>query len=184
MMNDFAGTFGPIARRDSEHLMDRNASRRTTNTSARTRRARNVGALFSLCLMLACMTAVGCVDRTVKINSEPPGALVYLNDQEIGRSPIKVNFTWYGDYDIIIRQKGYKTLQTNKRIDAPWYQWPGIDLVTECLIPMTIHDDRDLGTFTLEKIEKPTKEQLIHNAEEMRTLAIGDEPAEPATNLE
>ena len=124
--------------------------------------------------------AVGCVDRTIKINSEPAGALVYLNDQEIGRSPVKVNFTWYGDYDIILRKKGYKTLQTNRRIEAPWYQWPGIDLVTECLIPTTIHDDRDLGTFALEKQVKPTKTQLIQNAEEMRSLAGADMALDPA----
>lgn len=183
-MDDFAESPGPIAKRDSEHLMDRYVSRPTANTDAASRRARIVGTALSICLMLACMSAIGCVDRTVKINSEPQGALVYLNDQEVGRSPVKVNFTWYGDYDIIIRQKGYKTLQTNKRIDAPWYQWPGIDLITECLIPMTIHDDRDLGTFTLEKIEKPTKEQLIQHAEEMRSLAIGDSPAETAANPE
>ena len=126
-----------------------------------------------------CAFGVGCVDRTVKINSEPPGALVFLNDQEVGRAPVKVNFTWYGDYDIILRHPGYKTIQTNRRIEAPWYQWPGIDLVTECLIPMTIHDDRDLGTFTLEKSEKPTKPELIQRAEEMRAMAAGNGPADP-----
>ena len=182
-MDDFAEYPGQFDKRDSEHIMERYALQ-SPRSGSRFRNPRRVGAMLSVGLMVACMSAVGCVDRTVKINSEPAGALVYLNDQEIGRSPVKVNFTWYGDYDIIIRQKGYKTLQTSKRIDAPWYQWPGIDLVTECLIPTTIHDDRDLGTFTLEKIEKPTKPQLIQNAEEMRSLAIGDESLEPAPTVE
>ncbi|HRW51245.1 MAG TPA: PEGA domain-containing protein [Phycisphaerae bacterium] len=158
--------------------MDRYTPQRTVRTFPQNV-TRYLRPAMSVCLLLACMSSVGCVDRTVKINSEPSGALVYLNDQEVGRSPVKVNFTWYGDYDIIIRHKGYKTLKTNQRIDAPWYQWPGIDLVSECLIPTTIHDDRDLGTFTLEKLEKPTKEALIRNAEEMRSRAIGE--TTPAT---
>ncbi len=135
------------------------------------RRAGRAFIVAALCMAL--QGAWGCVERTVSINSEPAGALVYLNDQEVGRAPVKVNFTWYGDYDIILRKEGYETLQTNRRIDAPWYQWPVIDLVAECMIPTTIRDDRDLGTFTLTKAEFPTKEELIRNAEEMRTMAAG-----------
>jgi len=130
---------------------------------------------LAICLSLGLAVAVvaGCVERTVTIKSEPDGALVYLNDQEIGRAPVKVNFTWYGDYDIILRKKGYETLKTNRRIEAPWYQWPGIDFVAECMIPTTIHDDHDLGTFQLAKAKQPTKAELIRNAEEMRTMAVG-----------
>lgn len=163
--------------------MDRYTSRRTTNTHG-IRRFADLGMVLGLATIG--LSGTGCVDRTVKINSEPPGALVFLNDEEVGRAPVKVNFTWYGDYDIILRHKGYKTLQTNRRIEAPWYQWPGIDLVTECLIPMTIHDDRDFGTFTLEKSQKPTKTELIQRAEDMRAMAVGGNatPPEPSVAAE
>lgn len=157
--------------------MDRYASRRISIFTCCTK-SLVARSLAVVCLAMTCAVGVGCVDRTVKINTEPKGALVYLNDQEVGRSPVKVNFTWYGDYDIIIRQKGYKTVKTHHRINAPWYEWPGFDLVSECLIPTTIHDDRDLGTFTMEKLEKPTKEQLIERAEQMRSMALGDETSD------
>ena len=52
----------------------------------------------------------GCVRRTIRITTEPPHALVYLNDQEIGRSAVTTDFIWYGDYDVIVRKEGYKTL--------------------------------------------------------------------------
>ncbi|MCP4263659.1 MAG: PEGA domain-containing protein, partial [Planctomycetes bacterium] len=40
----------------------------------------------------------GCVERKLTINTEPQGALVILNDEEIGTSPVTVSFEWYGDY--------------------------------------------------------------------------------------
>ncbi len=46
------------------------------------------------------MLAGGCVERTVTITSEPDNALVYLNDEEIGRTPVTVSFTFYGVYDV------------------------------------------------------------------------------------
>src|SRR5205809_7433298 len=85
----------------------------------------------------------GCVERTMKITTNPPGARVFLNDEEIGVSPVKTAFLWYGDYDIVIRKAGYKTLRTNYRIDPPWHQIPPIDLFTECFLPGTIKDEHE-----------------------------------------
>ncbi|HQI29243.1 MAG TPA: PEGA domain-containing protein, partial [Sedimentisphaerales bacterium] len=51
--------------------------------------------------VLLCLTGVlltGCVERRLTIYTEPPGAIVTLNDQEIGVSPVTVPFNWYGDY--------------------------------------------------------------------------------------
>ncbi len=114
---------------------------------------------------------IACVERTLTINTEPQGATIVLNDQEVGQSPVRVPFTWYGDYDIIIRKEGHQTLRTNHRIHAPWYQWPFIDLVSECLIPFTIHDDRVLETYVLDPYEPPDKDDLLQRAEEMRAAA-------------
>ena len=130
--------------------------------------------LMALPVLLAPIN--GCIERTVSINTEPEGATVFLNDQEVGKSPVKVPFTWYGDYDIIIRKPGYQTVHTNRRIDAPWYQWPGIDLVTECLIPFTVHDDRVVDTLVLEQQSRPSNQELLDAANEMR--ARMDNPAD------
>lgn len=130
--------------------------------------------LMALPVLLAPIS--GCIERTVSINTEPEGATVFLNDQEVGKSPVKVPFTWYGDYDIIVRKPGYKTVHTNRRIDAPWYQWPGIDLVTECLIPFTVHDDRVVDTLVLEQQSRPSNQELLDAANEMR--ARMDNPAD------
>ncbi len=127
-------------------------------------------------LVLTCLvfSVVGCVERTVSINSEPEGAAVFLNDTEAGLTPVKVPFTWYGDYDIVIRKEGYKTIHTHHRVQAPWYEWPFIDVVSECLVPFTIHDDHTIDTYVLETYEAPTHEELLQRAEALRGEALSD----------
>lgn len=70
------------------------------------------------------------------INSDPPGALVYMNGQEIGRTPIERDFTWYGNYDVQVRKEGFETLKTHTKVIAPWWQWVPFDLPAE-LLPLT-----------------------------------------------
>ena len=52
------------------------------------------------------------MERTIKITSQPSGAVVYLNDEEVGRTPTEVSFKFYGDYSVILRKEGFETLQT------------------------------------------------------------------------
>jgi hypothetical protein len=76
----------------------------------------------------------GCVKRTLAISSEPAGALVWVNDQEVGRTPVEVPFTWYGTYDVRLEREGYAPLWTVGEAQMPWWELPGPDLVAE-LIP-------------------------------------------------
>ena len=121
------------------------------------------------------LIAAGCVERTVSINTEPQGATIFLNDQEVGKSPVKVPFTWYGDYDIVIRKHGYQTIETHHRLRTPWYQYPIIDLFAETLMPFTVHDDRVLETFALQPYEPPSKEALLERADELRADALSQD---------
>lgn len=75
----------------------------------------------------------GCVERTISITSEPPGAIVWLNDVEIGRTPVETDFTFYGTYDVRLRLEGYEPLLTSRKANAPIYDWPGLDLVAEAI---------------------------------------------------
>lgn len=135
--------------------------------------------LSSRGLFLAVMAigfCVGCVERTVSINTEPSGATVMLNDQDVGRTPVKVPFTWYGDYDIVVRKEGFETVKTNHRLQTPWYQLPGIDLVSECLIPFTIHDDHVIPTIAMDQARRPSQDALLKSAAEMRAEAGVETP--------
>ena len=57
-------------------------------------------------LVLAALTAcAGCVERLITVTSQPSGSLVYLNDEEVGRTPVTVPFTFYGVYDVRVEHE-------------------------------------------------------------------------------
>lgn len=115
------------------------------------------------------LAAAGCgVERTLTVRSEPPGALVYLNGEEAGRTPMRKEFLWYGTYDVQLRKEGYVTRSEETRVWAPWWQIPPIDLVAE-LVPLPLQDNHAV-TYRL----RPTPAQqsdplpVIDRAREMR----------------
>ncbi|MBC8109091.1 MAG: PEGA domain-containing protein [Anaerolineae bacterium] len=118
--------------------------------------------VLSICILS------GCVERRLTVNTEPDGVLTYLNNQEIGRTPVTRNFTFYGNFDVQLRKEGYQTRKTSKHVTAPWWQWPPFDLVAE-LLPLRLQDNREIS-FTL----KPASTQpadpvaLLDRAAEMR----------------
>lgn len=122
------------------------------------------------CVVLG-LSAAGCVRRTITITTDPPQALVYLNDQEVGRSAVTTDFLWYGDYDIVIRTEGYQTLETHWEIKAPWYQIIPLDFFFEVLWPGRIHDIHERH-FVLLPTEPVDPEALIERALMTRDRAL------------
>ena len=116
--------------------------------------------------------ASGCVERTVRIETKPQGALVVVNDEEVGVSPVKFSFLWYGDYDIILRKEGYRTLKTHHRINPPWYQLPPFDFVAEHLVATTIRDEHVLPPFELEPVGEQSASDIVMRASELRDRAL------------
>jgi PEGA domain len=121
------------------------------------------------CLLFAC----GCVEQTMTIQSDPPGALVFMNDQELGRTPITRDFTWYGDYDVQVRLEGYETLKTHQKIIAPAWNWVPIDLVAY-LIPANFKDHRDLN-YTLRPLDpaQDDPQRLLSRADYLKAKLEG-----------
>ena len=127
--------------------------------------------LTATCCVGIAILLAGCVRRTLTVRTEPEGARGFLNDYEVGTSPVSVDFTWYGDYDVIVRKDGYETLKTHHEIKPPWYQVPPVDFVAELLVPFEIHDERE-ASFTLRPMEKIDPETLLQDAVELREQAI------------
>lgn len=123
---------------------------------------------------LGCVVLPGCVERIMRISTDPEGARVIVNDEEVGLSPARTAFTWYGDYDIIIRKQGYKTLKTSYVVQAPWWQLPPFDLFTEVFLIGTLRDEHELPTYTLEPAETPPATEVVQRAVDMRSQALFD----------
>ena len=139
-----------------------------------TRQACHVGRhlqIAAAALVVGVTGASGCVRRTMTITTAPPQALVFINDQDVGRSTVTTDFLWYGDYDIIIRKDGYKTLKTHWQIDAPWYQRVPMDIFAEVLYPGWLHDVHERH-FELEPATTPTQGELLGRAKETRERAL------------
>lgn len=126
--------------------------------------------LLGLAIGLAVHT--GCVRRTISITTDPPGALVYLNDREIGRTPVEVGFTFYGTYDLRLLREGYEPLSTHAKAKAPWWQLPPLDLASEA-IPGELRD-RITWHFVLDPLESDP-ERLLERARELREETIGSD---------
>jgi len=118
-------------------------------------------------VVVACVGQSGCVRRRMTIRSNPPGALVYVDDYEIGTTPVAHDFTYYGTRKIRLVRDGYETLTVMQSIPTPWYQIPPLDFFSENVIPTEIRDHRTLSYQLTPQMIVPT-EELLRHAENLR----------------
>lgn len=117
--------------------------------------------------LIVSLLLIGCVERKLTINTQPQGALVVLNDEEIGISPVTVSFKWYGDYCVRISKEGYETLNTHRELKAPWHDHFPFDFFAQIINPERTVDSYE-WTFELAPQKQTTRDQLIQDAEELK----------------
>ena len=105
--------------------------------------------------------------------SNPPGATVYLDGRELGRTPISTNFDHYGKREFRIVKQGYETKNELVPVRAPWYQWGGIDFVSEVLLPGKLTDYK-YYEFDLQPAQHISGTEIATRAEEYRQTAHAD----------
>ena len=121
----------------------------------------------TLVLTLVVSGLVGCVERRLTVRSEPTNALVILDGQEIGHSPVSVPFTYYGDREINLIKDGYETLTVRQRVTTPWYQYIGLDFVSEVLWPWRIRDQRNY-VYQMRPSVMVSTTELLQRANQVR----------------
>lgn len=119
-------------------------------------------------LALAVIAAAcgGCVRRVIDITSDPPGARVWVNDRDAGRTPCSVEFTHYGRYDVRLRREGYEPVAGFGDADEPVWDFVGCDLVSE-VIPARF-TSRVHWHFTMIPTDRD-EAALVQRARAMRT---------------
>jgi hypothetical protein len=106
------------------------------------------------------------------INSDPDGAIIYLNDQEIGRTPLTHDFQTYGNYELEVRKEGYQTVKATQEMEEPWWQLVPLDLVSE-LLPIRFQDKRRYHYSMLPSSTQPADSQvMLYRAEQIRSMMI------------
>ncbi len=129
---------------------------------------RSTSSFLVTCLVLgACLMTSGCVRRRMTIRSNPSGALVFVDDQRIGVTPVSTAFTYYGTRKIQLFKDGLEPQLVKHRFTAPWYQLPVLDFIFENLWPFEIRDERFVEVQMAPLQVVPT-EQLVGRANALR----------------
>ena len=121
-------------------------------------------------LLLLLVLLPGCVRRRMTIRSEPSGALVSIDQQEIGTTPVSVGYTYYGTRNFQVTRDGYETASVSRTFKPPWYQWPIIDFFAENLWPFEVRDERVVD-FSLIPQKPVATAKLVQRAGELRSGA-------------
>lgn len=140
-------------------------------------RLRSAGLLSGAAVLLAS----GCIERRLQITSDPPGATVWLNDVQIGTTPTEAEFQFFGTYDVRLHKQGYEPLATKRKAEAPFYEYPGPDLIAEAL-PGTHHtiikwDFKLEPALELRGDPAAARADLITRGKEMQGMVLPPEQA-------
>ena len=137
----------------------------------------SIKSLRFLILVIVLFLFSGCVTRTITIKTNPSNALVYVDNELVGESPVEIPFTYYGTRKITIEKKDDdgKLIRERKiafeKIKRPVYEMFPLDFFSENLWPFGIQDNHILNYDLVELKPLSRKEQqkrVIENAEELR----------------
>ncbi|MGL4514276.1 MAG: PEGA domain-containing protein [Lacipirellulaceae bacterium] len=121
-------------------------------------------------LAAAMLLPTGCVRRRLLVRSNPVGATVHIDNQLVGVTPCALDYVYYGTREVRLSAPGYETLTVNQPIPTPWYEYPGLDFISENMVPTTINDTRTIS-FNLSRERMAPAEEVIARGEELRRAA-------------
>ncbi|MEM1227214.1 MAG: PEGA domain-containing protein [Planctomycetota bacterium] len=125
--------------------------------------------LVGLALVMGCVS--GCVRRRMTVRTNPPGATISVDNQLIGSSPAATSFTYYGTREVRIEKDGFRTETIRRKIRPPWYQWPGLDFISETLWPGELRDERIIDIELVPQTETTTDE-ILQRADGLRFQSL------------
>ena len=114
------------------------------------------------------------------VRTNPPGALLYVDDYEIGATPVSADFTYYGTRKIRLVKDGFETLVVYQPIPTPWYEIPPLDFFSENLLPGELRDRRTV-TYQMVPRRVVPPDELLGRAEDLRARSAPPAPAAPGS---
>lgn len=116
-----------------------------------------------------CLT--GCMHRRVTINSNPQGALVRIDGEDIGYTPASIDYTWYGTREVQLVKDGFETQTRLIRLSPPWYQRFPLDFVTDNFLGTHVRDHRRFDLQMQPKRPEDTT-NVIDRGRSLRSQAL------------
>jgi hypothetical protein len=118
-------------------------------------------------LTLVVLLCTGCVQRRLQIRSQPEGALVSVDRQPVGNTPLSVPFTYYGSREIQLEKDGYKTIRVEQNIKPPWFEKFPVSLISNNFAGREIRDER-LFDFQMQPKDAVNESVLVDRANDLR----------------
>ncbi|MCR4318679.1 MAG: PEGA domain-containing protein [Planctomycetes bacterium] len=109
--------------------------------------------------MVACVFLSGCFSRVIEVRSNPEGAVCYIDGEQVGVTPVEIEFVHYGPRQIRLSMDGYLIFSEKVEVDTPWYEVFPLDFFVEHLVPFPV-EDRRVMSFDLVEREKPTLDEV------------------------
>jgi hypothetical protein len=134
--------------------------------------------LLSALAILALLT--GCVERTLLLRSDPPGATVVVNGDEVGVAPAKLHFETYGTFEVVMSAPHCRRLRALVPVQPPWYEKLPFDFFAEILWPGSVLDEH-LVTLKLEPLPEveTAGAGLDERERQLQERVLGGAPAAP-----
>ena len=123
--------------------------------------------MFGCLGLLAALAMVGCVERTITVRSDPPGARVYLDDVERGETPVTFPFDFYGHRELVLQKDGYETAKEIIEVKAPIHSVFPLDIFFDLIWPLTIEEDHPYEV-ALQERTRPDPDKLLFRARQLR----------------
>jgi hypothetical protein len=123
-----------------------------------------------LILVGALLLFAGCVERKLFIKSDPPDASVYIDGRSKGKTPVCVDFNYYGHRQVELRLTGHRVKKETVEVDPPWYQYIILDFFFDVLWPGNLVDEHSFS-FTLEPYtpgDLGEKAEILERADQLR----------------
>ena len=115
----------------------------------------------------------GCVSRRLTVRSNPPGALVEIDGDAVGFTPVSVDFDYYATREIRLSKAGYETLTVLQPIKPPWYQVPPLGFISDNFLIGQHVTDRHEVSYTLQRQRIQPGSDLLDRAQQVRSLGRG-----------
>lgn len=104
------------------------------------------------------------------VRSDPAGARVILDGQEVGYTPVPVPFTYYGTRQLTLVKPGFETRTELVTIPPPWYQIFPLDFASDNFLMFHKADRHDIYWQLNPQTVVPL-EQLQERADSLRSEA-------------
>ena len=78
----------------------------------------------------------GCAQRILHIETQPPGADVYINGEAAGKTPLDHPFDFYGKFELVLRHTDHQSRRIIHEASPPWYAYFPMDIIVDFILPV------------------------------------------------